>query len=148
MKKLFILLMVAFVAFAASAQQGRLRTLPTDTVKGAETIYFQVIPITGTYNSLSVSAKCTQLGGTSDGYMVLLASDDGTNYFNLNNDVGKMIWGSPNARMSDSITCALSIYSTATLNWVLPDPPHRFYKMQATGTASDTTKLVVTYVLK
>jgi len=146
MKKLFILLMVAFVAFAASGQ--KLNTITTDTVKGAETIYFSAIPVSGKYQTLSIEFKCTQLGGTTDGTIYVLASNNGTDFYNLNNIDGKMIYASPYARMNDSIVGKLNLYNAATLNFVVPNPAHRYYKVGVTGTASDTTKLVGNYVLK
>ena len=142
------MLVFAVVAMAASAQNGRLKTITTDTVKGAETIYFSAIPVTGTYETLSIQFLCTELGGTTDGTIYVLASNDGTNYCNLNNVDGKMIYASPYARMNDSIVGKLNLYNAATLNFVVPKPAHRYYKVGVTGTASDTTKLTGNYVLK
>jgi len=59
-----------------------------------------------------------------------------------------MIYASPYARMNDSIVGKLNLYNAATLNFVVPNPAHRYYKVGVTGTASDTTKLVGNYVLK
>lgn len=148
MKKLIMLLLVAFVAFAATAQKGALKTIATDTVKGAETIYFTPIQLNYAYQSLSIEFKCTQLGGTTDGTIYVLASNDGTNYYNLNNIDGKMIYASPYARMNDSIVGKLNLYNAATLNFVIPNPAHRYYKVGVTGTSGDTTKLVGNYVYK
>lgn len=139
-------MLVAFVAFAASAQP--LKTLTTLQLNGAVTNYFTAIPVTGAYKTLSIQVKCTQTGGTSDGYMLILASNDNVNYVTLNNILGKMVWGSPKSRMTDSITGALSIYNGATLNWVIKEPAHRYYKIQATGTSGDSTSLAGNYVLK
>ena len=139
---------MVFSFAVVNAQKGVLKTIATDTVKGAETIYFTPVQLNGTYESLSIQFLCTQLGGTTDGTIYVLASNDGTNYFNLNNIDGKMIYASPYARMNDSIVGKLNLYNAATLNFVIPKPAHRFYKVGVTGTASDTTKLTGNYVYK
>jgi len=146
MKKLFILLMVAFVAFAANGQA--LKTLTTTQLNGATTVYFTAIPITGVYKSVSIQLKFTQTGGTSDGYVGLLASNDGTNYFNINASQTDLIYGSPHARVADSTLCTLAIVNGATVNWVLNGAPHRYYKIYATGTSGDSTSIAGNYVLK
>jgi hypothetical protein len=146
MKRLLILFMVVFVAFTANAQQ--LKTIVTDTVKGAETILFSAIPVTGKYQTLSIQFLCTQLGGTTDGTIEVQASNNNTNWFNLNNDLGKMVYASPYARMNDSIIGKLNLYNAATLNFVVPNPAHRYYRISVTGTAGDTTRLTGNYVLK
>lgn len=148
MKRIFVLMFALIVAVGAMAQKGVLKTIATDTVKGAETIYFTPIQLNGSYQSLSIQFLCTQLGGTTDGTIYVLASNDGTNYYNLNNIDGKMIYASPYARMNDSIVGKLNLYNAATLNFVIPEPAHRFYKVGVTGTSGDTTKLTGNYVYK
>lgn len=148
MKNIIFLLVFVIAAMAASAQTGKVKTITTDTVKGAETIYFDPIVVSGSYQSLSIQFLCTQLGGTTDGTIYVLASNDGTNYTLLNNVDEKLIFASPYARMNDSITAKLNLYNAATLNFVIKEPPHRYYKVGVTGTASDTTKLTGNYLFK
>ena len=147
MKNILIVFLVCF-AFVASAQKGALKTITTDTVKGAETIAFSPIQLNGSYQSLSIQFLCTQLGGTTDGTMEVQASNDGVSYFNLNNVDDKMVYFSPYARVNDSIIGKLNLYDSATLNFVIPNPAHRFYKVSVTGTSGDTTKLTGNYVYK
>jgi len=147
MKNVFILLFALVVAIGATAQKGTLKTLPAVVLNGAVTVASEPIAISGTYETLSVAIKCTQLGGTSDGYLSVLASNDGTNYFNLNAKRGYPIWGSPEARVNDTTSMAMTIYPAATLNIVLK-PAHKYYKLTCTGTASDTTSLGITWVYK
>lgn len=148
MKKLIFLLLVAFVAMAANAQPGTLKTITTTALNGATTVYFTPIQITGSYQSLSIQFKFTQTGGTSDGYVGLLASNDGTNYYNLNASQTDLIFGSPHARVADSTLCTLAIVNGATVNWVLNNPAHRYYKAYATGTSGDSTSIAGNYVYK
>lgn len=147
MKKLFILCFALFVAFGAMAQKGTLRTLDPVVLNGAVTVESDPLSIQGSYETLSFGIKCNQLGGISDGTVSVLASNDGTNYFNLNAANGYPMWGSPSARLSDSVSVTMQIYPAATLNIVLK-PAHRYYKLTASGTASDTTSLAITYVYK
>ena len=148
MKKFIFFLLAAFVAMAASAQPGTVKTLTTTALNGAVTVYLTPIQITGSYQSLSVQLKFTQTGGTSDGSVGLLASNDGTNYFNLNGSQTDFIIGNPHARLADSTLCTLSIINGATVNWVIKEPAHRFYKAYATGTAGDSTSIAGNYVYK
>jgi len=149
-KFLTLLIMAAFmVAFSApvNGQKGVLKTLATDTVKGTETITLTPIQLNGTYQSLSISVLCTDLGGTPDGYITLLASNDATNYFAINGYHGS-VWSSPANLVRDTIRSTMTIYPAAVLNWVVNAPPWRYYKLSATGTAGDTTGLTITYVYK
>ena len=60
------------------AQRGTLNTVAVDTIQGAETVNFAIgTTILGSYNSLSITALCTELGGTSDGTLALYGSHDG-----------------------------------------------------------------------
>ena len=86
MKKLIFIFALLLPVIFANAQKGVLKTIDVDTVKGAETIYLGPVQLNGSYQSLSVSFLCTQLGGTTDGTIEVLASNDGTNYFNLRNN--------------------------------------------------------------
>lgn len=147
MKNILIIFFALIMAFGATAQKGAVKTLPAVVLNGAVTAYSDVVSLTGTYETLSFAVKCTQLGGTSDGYFSVLASNDGTNYFNLNALRGYPIWGAPEARVNDTTSMAMTIYPSATLNVVLK-PAHKYYKLSCTGTASDTTSLGITYIYK
>jgi hypothetical protein len=148
MKKLFILFFALIVAIGATAQKGVLKTLTTTQLNGATTVYFTPIQLTASYQSLSVQLKFTQTGGTSDGYVGLLASNDGTNYFNINASQTALIYGSPHARVADSTLCTLAIVNGATVNWIIPDAPWKYYKIYATGTSGDSTSIAGNYVYK
>jgi hypothetical protein len=149
MKNVIFLLIFAVVAMAASAQKGRVYTLDTDTLKSTtgSPVSSNVITLTGTYESLSITTVCTQLGGTSDGNLAVYGSLDGTSYTFLNG-VGGGVLASPKASNTGTDLNQLTITNGLVANWVIPNPAHRYYKIVANGTASDTTKIVTKYTIK
>lgn len=149
MKKWLILLVFSVVAMAASAQTGRVVTLQTDTLKSTtgNPKSTPTITLTGSVQSLSIQALCTQLGGTSDGNMAVYGSLDGTSWTFLNG-VGGMVIASPKASNTGTDFNQLTITNNLVANWVIQRPAHRFYKVVSNGTASDTTKVVFKYTIK
>lgn len=146
-KVLMLLLFSLLIVTGISAQKGTVYTIPVDTLQGSETVTLTPFNINGTYSSLSISVLCTELGGTSDGTATLMVSNDGTNYTVLNGTNGSL-WVAPQNLVNDSTQNTMTVFAAATLNWTLPDPAWRWYKVVTTGTASDTTKLQGTYVYK
>ena len=147
MKKLILVSFVSLFAMASMAQRGSLKTLAVDTLQGSETVNFATFNLNGSYNAVSVTALCTQLGGTSDGTLTLYGSDDGTNWVFING-VGGLIVASPKASNTGTDLNQLTITNTLVANWVVKDTPYRRYRVTGVGTTGDTTQVNITYVYK
>ena len=137
MKKILVLFTLFIIALSVQAQ--RVYTITPDTLTEVETEYFAVPDITGGYTALSIQVLCTELGGTSDGTVVLQGSIDGSSYVTLSDDEN-YIKGFTN----DSLT----ITDGAVNAWVIYNPNMVSYRVAATGTANDTTLITTKYFLK
>lgn len=124
---------------AINAQKGRVYSVSVDTLNGNETVNFTLGQITGGYETLTIQALCTQVGGTSDGTLILQASVDGTSWLTVQDATG-VLKGYPN----DTLT----ITNGAVAQWVVDETPWNFYRVQGAGTASDSTLVTVKYVYK
>ena len=148
MKKLILVLFVSLFAMASMAQRGVLNTVTVDTLQGSETVNFSIgTTIVGSYNTLSVTALCTELGGTSDGTLALHGSHDGTNYVFINGVGGGVITASPVASLTGADLNQLTITDALIANWVV-DPAFRYWRVAGVGTTGDTTQINITYVYK
>jgi hypothetical protein len=148
MKKLFLVLLVSLFAMASMAQRGSLHTVTVDTLQGAETVNFQIgTTINGSYNTLCITALCTQLGGTSDGTVALYGSNDGTSYVFVNGVGGGVITASPVASLTGADLNQLTITNGLVANWII-DPAFKYYRVAGVGDTGDTTKINITYVYK
>ena len=148
MKKLILVLFVSLFAMAAMAQRGSLHTLAVDTLQGAETVDFATITLNGSYNAVSITALCTELGGTSAGTLAAYGSNDGTNWTLINGVGGGVITASPVASITGADLNQLTITDALVANWVITDTPYRRYKITGVGEISDTTQVNITYVYK
>jgi len=137
MKKLIAILLFACFAITANAQW--YETIPADTLNGAETVNWDTPIITGSFEYITIQAHCTELGGTSDGTMILQGSVDGEVYQTLT-DASGIIKGFTN----DTLT----ITDGATQIWTVTDNPLNYYRVAGTGTADDTTYVEVKYLLR
>lgn len=137
MKKLILIgVMLLFASFSFSQS---VKTILLDTLDNTNPRTSEVITAGGSYNSLAIVAKCTQLGGTSDGSLVLKASVDGTSYQTVTSYAGIAKFFS-----SDTHT----ITSGSIWNIVIQGNPWKYYKIVGTGTSGDTTLVTIHYVLK
>ena len=149
MKKLILVLLVSLFAMASMAQKGTLNTVTVDTIQGAETVNFAIgTTILGSYNALSVTALCTELGGTSDGTLTMYGSHDGTNYVLINGTGQAVLSASPKTAVADSTLNVLTIVDALVANWVVTNAPYRYYRVAGVGTSADTTQVNITYVYK
>lgn len=148
MKKIFLFITMAlmiglvtssFTLPDASPPSGIVQTIATDTIQGAETVNFTAARLTGSYSSTVIQATCTELGGTSDGTLILKGSIDGTSYLTLTDENG-IIKGYPN----DTLT----ITDGATVQWVISETPYSYYQVQGAGTTGDTTLVTVKLLYK
>lgn len=139
MKKTLILLAFVFMASLTYGQKGRVYSVAVDSLNGAETVNFTLSKITGSYSSVSIQALCTELGGTSDGTLILQGSVDGISYITMTDATG-VLQSYPN----DTLT----ITDGAVVQWVVKDNPFNYYRAQGGGTASDSTLVTVKYTYK
>ena len=140
MKKLYFILVLAVITLGVNAQNGTLKTptTPFDTLNGNETVYFPVVTVTGDYANLSITALCTEIGGTSDGTLQLQYSA-GSNYEDV-------IQTSQLFEFISNDT--LTITDAAVYNVVVRNPPVGSYRLKGVGTASDSTLITPRYRLK
>lgn len=139
MKKFIFLLAFAFVALAASAQIGAVKTTTVKTLVNAATVTSDVIAASGQYNALTIQTVYTQVGATTSGTATVQASVDGTSYVTLT-DVDGLVHGYP------AITAAVAngyIYDV-----VIQDVPFKFFKVVTVGLGTQTTTVTTKYVFK
>lgn len=139
MKKIILLFGVMLLALFSFAQTGVVKEITLDTLDNTNPKTSQVITAGGSYNSIAIVAKCTQLGGTSDGSLVLKASVDGTSYQTVTSAAGIAKFFS-----TDTHTIA----SGSIWNVVIQGSPWKYYKIIGTGTANDTTLVTIKYIIK
>lgn len=139
MKKFIFLLAFAFVALAASAQVGEVRSLASGTLTNTATLISPVITCTSSYNALTIQVKAATVTGTTAGTSILKASVDGTNYVTINNADG-LVKGWPND--------TLSLSNGAVWNMVIQDAPWKYYQISTTGTNTQVTTVSYKYIYK
>jgi hypothetical protein len=135
MKKI-LSFMVVMLAFVALANGQRVYSTAVDTLQGNETVNFAAIQSSSSSGTLAIQALCTELGGTSDGTLLLQGSVDGTSYVTINSVVGKYDFF-PN----DTLT----ITDGAVMTCLITGSPFNYYRLQGAGTASDTTLITPKY---
>lgn len=143
MKKLiFMILMAVFLLpLMVDAQVNTITTITADTLTKVETEYFAIGPITGAYSSLNIQSVYTQLGGTTDGTALLQCSVDGTSYATIVDDNYDEIF----FRGDDD---TLTINNGDIWQIEIKNPTFPYYRIAATGTASDTTLVTTKWILK
>lgn len=116
-------LIVILLVLIASVSFGQ-RSI-SDTLQGNETVVFEAMEAAS-----QVQVLCTQLGGTSDGTLLLKGSVDGVTYVTLK-ETTNMINFYPN----DTLTI------TNGAAWIIniDEELFNYYKVVGAGTASDTT---------
>lgn len=139
MKKFIFLLAFAFVALAASAQIGAVKTTTVKTLVGSATVTSDVIPVTGQYNAISIQTVYATVTGTTAGTATLKGSVDGTSYVTITDAAG-LAKGYPN----DTATVANALI----WDFVVQDAPFNYYKVVTVGSGTHTTTVTTKYVLK
>jgi len=140
-------MIVASIGLMAQGR-GNVGTVAADTINGAETVNFSIGTFTGSYESLAITALCTEIGGTSDGTLTLYGSIDGTSYVYINGN-GNVITTSPAASIADSTTKnKLTITDALVASWVVEGTPYKYYRVAGVGTASDSTLISIKYIYK
>lgn len=127
MRKLLVILVLVVVAMTANAQR-----VVTDTLQGNETVTFEAMQ-----GASAIQALCTQLGGTSDGTLILKGSLDNVTYVTVSEKVNEFSFY-PN----DTLT----IVNGA--GWLInvASKPFLYYKVVGGGTASDTTLITIKWI--
>lgn len=138
MKSLLVILMVVF-SLSLYAQKNTVISVTADTVQGAETIYLSTETFSFDWESLSIQALCSNIGGTTDGTMTLEGSVDGTSYVALTDESG-LVKGFPN----DSLTMT----DAAVQVWIIQGTPLYKYRIKVAGTSADTTLITPKYIYK
>lgn len=124
MRKLFLISMLTLLAAVTFGQR-----VIVDTLQGNETVNFEVMQA-----ATQIQAVCTQLGGTSDGKLYLQGSVDGTSFVNVTEATG-LVKFYPN----DTLTITNVAIWLIGINQKL----FNYYRVKGTGTANDTTKVVI-----
>ena len=119
MKNLIVVFLVVVSAFAFGQRS------ISDTLQGNETVVFDVMQ-----DAKQIQALCTELGGTSDGTLILKGSVDGTTYVTLSETAGLI-----NFYPNDTLTITDGAAWLVTIQSKL----FNYYKVVGAGTASDTT---------
>lgn len=125
-----------FIGVTAFSQ----RTIAVDTLQGAETVSFATME-----KAKVVHAKCTQLGGTSDGTLTLYGSIDGSNWIFLNFVGAKIGTASPKASITGADLNQITITNALVASWQIDSDKYPYTKIVGVGTASDTTKVEIKY---
>jgi hypothetical protein len=136
MKKIILfigVMLLASLSYSQAVKEVTLDTLDNTNVKTSQVI------IAGSSSCLAITAKCTQLGGTSDGTLVLKASIDDVSYQTITSASGIVKF-----YPTDTHT----ITNGSVWNIVFLKNPWKFYKIVGTGTANDTTLVSIKYTLK
>lgn len=141
--KYFILFILTILSLCSYGQRGKTRTLSTDTLNGADTIYIPGLKATGSYNTLAVTYEFTQLGGTSDGTLTMQGGD-------INPETGDTLW----IGLTTSDLFIPSSNDTATIidggisTFIIIGTPLEQYRGVCIGTAGDTTEVKSIYTFK
>lgn len=120
-------LVIVFLVMMAGLAFGQ-RSI-SDTLQGNETVTFDVMQ-----DAKQIQALCTQLGGTSDGTLILKGSVDGTTYVTLSETAGLI-----NFYPNDTLT----ITNGAAWLVTIQEKLFNYYKVVGAGTASDTTLVTI-----
>lgn len=135
MKRLILLVVMAF-GLVAFANAQRIYTVTADTLNGNETVNFGAIRSTDAFGLLTIQALCSNIGGTSDGTLILQGSVDGTTYTTVTST-------------ADMFTCfpndTLTITDAASWQIAIQNSPFNYYRVQGAGTASDSTLITIKY---
>jgi hypothetical protein len=135
-KVILILTMLLFVGFTVNAQRAI-----TDTLQGAETVAFTVMP-----GAKTVTATCTQLGGTSDGTLTLYGATTNTGaWVFVNYGSNSLGQASPKASITGADSNQMTITNTLVCSWAVYTGHYDYYKLVGVGTTGDTTKIVINW---
>lgn len=135
MKKLLILFSFFLLfTFTANAQ---VRT-QTDQVDGVETVNFD-ISASGNYAAIGIDMTFTNVGGTTDGWVALLARNGSSAAWQK---LPKATWSGISY---NSALDTLQITDGASHKIKIENPAFQNYRVRVIGTSGDTTSVAVYY---
>ena len=141
MKRLIsIVAIIAAVALARPVAAQSVMT-STDQVDGVESVYLPIVN-SGNARVISIDVVFTEVGGTTDGWVSLMAKNNGSSYEKV-----------PLAGWADWINYSsaldsLQITDGATWKVEIHDPGFTNYQVRVKGTAGDTTSVTMYYQIK
>jgi hypothetical protein len=133
----FLTILLFTISLTAFGQfEGVVNYLDTDTIKGEDTIRIELPKLTGLY-TLSAEILFEQVGGTSDGTGFLQAANDTIYQSLVSNEI-------VNTTPNDTINISDGAFYTFWLAGTFANN----YRFELYGTANDTTKVIVNYIIK
>lgn len=136
MKKFIILFTFIFSAMLIFGQSGKVQSITVDTVKGNENIYLTSEELTGSYETVSLTAVFDKISSAAGGTAYVQGSIDGTNYVTLTSTDNLFIFF-PN----DTVT----ITDGGVMTFVALKNPYTKYRYFIDGDANDTVKITPKY---
>ena len=150
MKKILFSLIALFVIASVSfGQNKRINSVVVDTVKGAETVYFDLNPSTPTTRDgiMAFQALFTNIAGTSNERAYLEFSVDGTSYVRYSDAVhndGIRLFASDTSKI-DNLGNEFTVTTTGVFGGIIESMPWKYYRIAVVGEANDTTKVTAKY---
>ena len=151
MKKIIILLVLAVLSLGVMAQNKKPVSVTVDTVKGAETVYFNLYPSSGqlssTNGTLVFQALATNIGGTTNERGYLEFSVDGTSfqrYANAAQDDFILLYASDTTKIANQGN-EWTATTANSFGGAIIGSPWRYYRVAMVGEANDTTQYTVKY---
>jgi hypothetical protein len=139
MKKLIFIVIALSFTFVSYAQ---FPVTITDDIEGAETVNFTTINATNDYKSLSLDVLCTEVGGTSDGTLIVQGRNGSSG--NWTTLTTAFLAHSLEVTPNDTLT----ITDAGVWKVVIKEPSFSQYRVQGAGTSGDTTTIAIKYLLK
>ena len=128
MKKIFFLCLLLIGSMAGYSQNSQAVTMTA--LNGAVTVNSDSMT-----NARTITALCTQTGGTSDGSLVYQVSTDGVVYTTVSSTAGVFEF-----YPDDTLTI------TAGATWsIIDNSPFRFSRIRGAGTSGDSTAVTIKY---
>ena len=150
MKKiLFIFALLAFT-LVSFGQRKYPTAVTVDTVKGAETVYFNLYNTSGlstTNGTLVFKALATNIGGTTNELCYLEFSVDGTSfqrYADANTDDFVQLYASDTSKIANNGN-EWTATTANSFGGAVMGSPWRYYRLAMVGEVNDTTEYTVKY---
>lgn len=144
MKKLIILSLFAFVAFAVNAQIGKgvVYTKSAATLDGNNNRTLAEIDLSRTYEGLAIKVAVARVSTAAGGTLYLKAGIDSTSALVVNQSTNPSIEFQPN----DTLVTT----DVATQYWIIRDidPAFKYYAIFGDGDVNDTLTVTTSYIYK
>ena len=154
MKKLIFVLSLCVLTLLVnnpvSAQnKGKAITQAVDTLKGAETVAFEAIRLTGGWN-LVMQALVEEIGGTADCTLFIEGSVDGTSYQRITwkEDNRYQFFSSDSANVARQGSEFTTVADAASCSATIQLTDFQYFRWKGTGTSGDTCIIHPKYIFK